>query len=70
MEREPDEREPIEELEEEAAAHNPDATTRREAFELELMEEGRSAEGAEVGDVDEVEPDGEARDADDEGAPA
>jgi hypothetical protein len=39
---------PVEELEEEAAEHNPDPTTRREALELELMEEGRSEEGEHV----------------------
>lgn len=44
--------EPIEELVEEAREENPDPTTRREAYELELMEEGRSEEGAEV-EVDE-----------------
>lgn len=44
--------EPIEELVEEAREENPDLTTRREAYELELMEEGRSEEGAQV-EVDE-----------------
>jgi hypothetical protein len=39
-----------EELEEEAAERNPDETTRREALELELEEEGRSDLGAEIGD--------------------
>jgi hypothetical protein len=37
-------------LEEEAAERNPDETTRREALELDLMEEGRSDEGEEMGD--------------------
>jgi hypothetical protein len=44
--------ETIDELVEEAREENPDQTTRREAYELELMEEGRSEEGAEV-EVDE-----------------
>ncbi|HEY2813115.1 MAG TPA: hypothetical protein VGJ03_06615 [Acidimicrobiales bacterium] len=39
-----------EELEADAAARNPDETTRREALELELEEEGRSDLGAEIGD--------------------
>jgi hypothetical protein len=39
-----------EELEHDAEARNPDSTTRREALELELMEEGRSEEGEEIGD--------------------
>ena len=43
-----DDEPPVEELEEEAAEHNPDPTTRREALELELMEEGRSVEGENV----------------------
>jgi hypothetical protein len=34
----------------EAAEHNPDETTRREAIEQELMELGRSKEGEEIGD--------------------
>jgi hypothetical protein len=38
------------ELEEEAAEHNPDRQTRREALELELMEEERSEAGEEIGD--------------------
>lgn len=42
--------EELEELEEEAAERNPDETTRREALELELEEEGRSDLGAEIGD--------------------
>lgn len=40
--------EPIEELADEAIEDNPDDQTRRESFELELMEEGRSGEGADV----------------------
>ncbi len=44
--------EPIEELVEEAREDNPDHTTRREAYELELMEEDRSDEGSQV-EVDE-----------------
>jgi hypothetical protein len=39
-----------EELEEEAAERNPDPQTRREALELELMEEGRSEAGEDVGE--------------------
>jgi hypothetical protein len=39
-----------EELEEDARRRNPDRTTRREALELELMEEGRSDVGEEIGD--------------------
>ncbi len=42
--------EEAEELEEEAAERNPDPQTRREALELELMEEDRSEEGEDVGD--------------------
>jgi len=42
--------EELEELEEEAAERNPDETTRREALELELEEEGRSDLGKEIGD--------------------
>ena len=38
------------ELEEEGAEHNPDPQTRREALELELMEENRSDAGEDVGD--------------------
>jgi len=43
---------PPEEREEviEAAEHNPDEITRREAMEQELMELGRSEEGKEIGD--------------------
>jgi hypothetical protein len=40
--------EPIEELAEEAVEDNPDDQTRRETFELDLMEEGRSDEGTAV----------------------
>jgi hypothetical protein len=43
-------KEEAEELEEEAAKHNPDRQTRREALELELMEEERSEAGEEIGD--------------------
>jgi hypothetical protein len=39
-----------EDLEDDAARRNPDRTTRREALELELMEEGRSEAGEEIGD--------------------
>jgi hypothetical protein len=39
-----------EELEEEAAERNPDPQTRREALELELMEEDRSDAGEDIGD--------------------
>jgi hypothetical protein len=42
--------EEAEELEEGAAEHNPDRQTRREALELELMEEERSEAGEEIGD--------------------
>jgi hypothetical protein len=42
--------EEAEELEEEAAERNPDPQTRREALELELMEENRSEAGEDVGD--------------------
>jgi hypothetical protein len=42
--------EEAEELEEEAAERNPDRQTRREALELELMDEGRSEAGEDVGD--------------------
>jgi hypothetical protein len=47
-----DDNEPIEELVEESREENPDPTTRREAYELELMDEDRSEEGAQV-EVDE-----------------
>ncbi len=39
-----------EELEEEAAERNPDPQTRREALELELMEEDRSEAGEDIGE--------------------
>jgi hypothetical protein len=42
--------EEAEDLEEEAAERNPDRQTRREALELELMDEGRSEAGEDVGD--------------------
>jgi hypothetical protein len=42
--------EEAEELEEEAAERNPDRQTRREALELELMDEDRSGAGEHVGD--------------------
>ena len=42
--------EEADELEEEAAELNPDPQTRREALELELMDEGRSEAGEDVGD--------------------
>jgi hypothetical protein len=45
-----EEKEELEELEEEAAERNPDPVTRREALELDLMEEGRSEAGEEIGD--------------------
>ena len=38
------------ELEDDARRRNPDRTTRREALELELMEEDRSEAGEEIGD--------------------
>jgi hypothetical protein len=38
------------ELEEEAAELNPDPQTRREALELELMEEDRSEAGEDIGE--------------------
>jgi hypothetical protein len=41
---------PVEEIADDIADSNPDETTRREAFELELESQGRSDEGAEVGD--------------------
>ena len=40
--------EPVEDLAEEAAADNPDPQTRRETFELDLMDEDRSEEGEHV----------------------
>jgi hypothetical protein len=42
--------EDAEELEEEAAELNPDPQTRREALELELMEEDRSEAGEDIGE--------------------
>jgi hypothetical protein len=39
-----------EEIEEEAEERNPDPQTRREALELELMDEDRSEEGEDVGE--------------------
>ena len=45
--------ETVEELAEEAKSENPDSTTARETFELELMEEGRSEEGESVELADE-----------------
>jgi hypothetical protein len=50
--------EPVEELAEEAKDENPDPQTRRETFELELMEEGRSEEGESVSLDEEPETDG------------
>ena len=44
--------ESIEELADEAIEDNPDEQTRRETFELELMEDGRSEEGGAI-DLDE-----------------
>jgi hypothetical protein len=46
--------EPVEELAAEAKVENPDPTTARETFELELMEEGRSEEGESVELADEA----------------
>ncbi len=42
--------EEAEDLEEEAEERNPDPQTRREALELELMDEDRSEAGEDVGD--------------------
>ena len=42
------EEEPIEQLADEAIEENPDDQTRRESFELDLMEEGRSREGEDI----------------------
>jgi hypothetical protein len=44
------ERKPVDQVAEEIGEHNPDPITRRESLELELQEEGRSEEGAEIGD--------------------
>jgi len=41
-------RESVDELAEEAKEENPDTTTARETFELQLMEEDRSEEGDDV----------------------
>lgn len=49
--------EPLEELARDADEHNPEPTTRREAFELELEEQGRSDEGTEVEVTDVVDDD-------------
>lgn len=46
----------VEELAEQAAEENPDPTTRRETYELSLMEEGRSDEGRDI-EVDDIEVD-------------
>jgi hypothetical protein len=43
-------KEEAEELEEEAAERNPDPQTRREALELELMDEDRSEAGEDIGE--------------------
>jgi hypothetical protein len=43
-------REPLEQLEEDAAERNPDEITRRETLELDLMERDRSDEGEEIGE--------------------
>jgi len=48
--RDQDETKAAEELDEEATLRNPDETTRREALELELEDEGRSDLGEEIGD--------------------
>lgn len=53
--------ETLEELEEEVREENPDAITEREAFELALMEEGRSAEGAGVQLEPDYRPHGDTR---------
>jgi hypothetical protein len=45
----------VEALAEQVREDNPDPTTRREAFELELMDEGRSEEGRDVEVVDDEE---------------
>jgi hypothetical protein len=42
---------PVDELAADAEERNPDTTTRREALELDLEEQGRSDEGEEVGDA-------------------
>lgn len=48
--------EPVEQIAAAAKAENPDSTTARETFELELMEEGRSEEGESVELSDEAGP--------------
>ena len=48
MSADPNDHETVDELAEEAKEENPDSTTSRETFELELMEEGRSEEGENV----------------------
>jgi len=45
----------VEELAEEVREENPDPTTRREAFELDLMDEGLVDEGRDVQVTDESE---------------
>jgi hypothetical protein len=47
--------EPIEELADEAIEENPDDQTRRESFELDLMEEGRSQKGESINLEEEAE---------------
>jgi hypothetical protein len=51
----PQERPSVEELAEEAAEENPDPITRRETYELSLMEEGRADEGRDI-EVDDIDP--------------
>ena len=48
--RDPPTDESVEEVAERIADHNEDEITRREAFEQELQAQGRTEEGAEVGD--------------------
>jgi hypothetical protein len=50
---------PVEELADDAARRNPDPTTRREAFEVDLLDRDRSEDGEllEVVSPDEAEPD-------------
>jgi hypothetical protein len=50
---EDEDEETVAELADEAKRENPDPTTARETFELELMEEGRSEEGESVELTDE-----------------
>jgi hypothetical protein len=47
--------EPIEELADEAIEENPDDQTRRESFELDLMEAGRSQKGESINLEEEAE---------------